>query len=81
MRLRLSGPAIFILPCEAEGDHAQRGGGARRGTANDIAILWPPKGGPLLAAAFLCQSTVPGAERDGALADVGRVIAGAFARG
>lgn len=53
----------------------------KSGTANDVAILWPPKGGPVLAAAFLTQSTVSAAERDAALADVGRMVAREFARG
>jgi beta-lactamase class A len=53
-----------------------------RGTANDIAIIWPPKGGPILAAAYLALAAVPNGEREAALADVGRVIAREFtARG
>ena len=51
------------------------------GTANDIAILWPPKAGPILVAAFLSQSMVSGEARDAALAEVGRVIAREFGRG
>jgi beta-lactamase class A len=64
-----------------EGDKTGTWSGLAYGTANDIAIFWPPKGGPILVAAFLCQSTVPAAERDAALAGVGRVIAGAFGHG
>jgi beta-lactamase class A len=51
------------------------------GHSNDLAILWPPQGGPLLAAAFLNDATVSSAERDAALADVGRLIAKDFAGG
>jgi beta-lactamase class A len=75
-RLRAGVPADW-----REGDKTGTWSGPAYATANDIAILWPPKGGPILAAAFLCQSTVSSAEREAALADVGRVIAGAFGRG
>jgi beta-lactamase class A len=75
-RLRAGFPADW-----RSGDKTGSWNGASTGTTNDIAIAWPPKGGPILVAAFLTQSTVPNAEREAALADVGRVIAREFARG
>jgi beta-lactamase class A len=63
------------------GDKTGSWSDAKSGTTNDIAIVWPPEGGPILAAAFLTQSTVPLAEREAALAGVGRVIAERFAHG
>ena len=80
-RLRAGVPADWRA-----GDKTGSWSDAKTGTTNDIAILWPPQnganmGGPILAAAFLTQSTVPNAEREVALADVGRVIAREFACG
>ncbi len=73
------------------GDKTGSWSDAKTATTNDIAILWPPqhganqngadKGGPILAAALLTQSTTPNAEREAALAEVGRVIAREFAHG
>lgn len=47
-------------------------------TRNDIAIAWPPGGSPIVVTAYLTQSKVNAAQRDGALASVGRVVAAAF---
>ena len=64
-----------------EGDKTGSWSDDVKGTSNDIAIFWPPKRGPILVAAFLTMAAVPGAERDAAIADVGRVISKAFASG
>jgi len=48
------------------------------GTTNDIAILWPPGRPPILVTAYFTGSTAPAAEREAALADVGRIVAGSF---
>jgi beta-lactamase class A len=63
------------------GDKTGSWSDAKTGTTNDIAILWPPKGEPIFAAALLTQSKVPLVDREAALADVGRVIAREFAHG
>jgi beta-lactamase class A len=77
-RLRAGLPADWRA-----GDKTGSWSDAKTGSTNDIAVLWPPRkganrGGPILAAAFLTQSTTPLAAREAALADVGRAIAGAF---
>ncbi|MBN9591695.1 MAG: class A beta-lactamase, partial [Alphaproteobacteria bacterium] len=53
-------------------------GSGRNGTANDIAILWPPGRAPLLVAAYLTGAKADAAARDAALADAGRVVAARF---
>lgn len=53
-------------------------GGGEHGATNDIAILWPPGRAPILVAAYLTESAAPAAERDAALAEVGRIIAESF---
>lgn len=61
------------LPTEwREGDKTGTGD---RGTANDVAILWPPNRKPVLVAAYLTGATVGREEQDAALAGVGRVVA------
>ena len=45
------------------------------GSTNDVAIVWPTGKGPLLIAAYLTESTAPTPARNGALAEIGRVIA------
>ncbi|WP_243303331.1 class A beta-lactamase [Geothrix oryzisoli] len=69
-RLRAGLPAGWIV-----GD--KTGTGAR-GTVNDVAILRPPGRAPILVAAYLTGSTASARDREAALADVGRIVAGAF---
>jgi beta-lactamase class A len=58
------------------GDKTGSGG---YGTANDIAILWPPGRRPILVAAYLTETTAPLDARNAALAALGRAIAAALA--
>jgi beta-lactamase class A len=53
-------------------------GSGARGTANDVAVIWPPNREPLIVAAFLTQTAAAAETRDAALASVGRAIAAAF---
>lgn len=53
-----------------------RSGAAGFGTSNDVATIWPPGGRPMLVAAYLTESSASAAERDAALAAVGRAVAG-----
>jgi beta-lactamase class A len=48
------------------------------GTANDIAILWPPDRAPILAAVYLTGSSVAADARDAVHAEVGRIVADTF---
>lgn len=69
-RLRAGLPADWRV-----GDKTGTGG---HGATNDIAILWPPGREPILVAAYLAETVAPAAERNRALAGVGRIIAGSF---
>jgi beta-lactamase class A len=51
------------------------------GATNDVAIVWPGRDAPVLVAAYLAETTAPVAARNGALADVGRVVADWVAAG
>lgn len=65
------------------GDKSGMGGATNRAgdsdTRNDIAILWPPKRHPIIIAAYLTGSTLPGGKRDATLAAAGHIVAAAFA--
>jgi beta-lactamase class A len=47
-------------------------------TANDIAILWPPHGDPILVAAYLTECPGPEEKRNAVLAEVGRLITASY---
>ena len=53
-------------------------GSGSHGSANDIAILWPPGRAPLLVATYLTGTTADPGRREAALAAVARAIARAF---
>ncbi|QLA79747.1 class A beta-lactamase [Acidovorax sp. JMULE5] len=52
------------------------------GTANDVAVMWPPAGGaPVLVTCYLTRSTVKPEQRDAAIAQVARAVATAIQNG
>ncbi|HEX4193150.1 MAG TPA: serine hydrolase, partial [Stellaceae bacterium] len=55
-------------------------GTGERGTANDIAIAWPPSREPIIVTTYLTESTVSPDQQNAAIADVARSIAGAIER-
>jgi beta-lactamase class A len=59
----------------------ERTGTGPNGTSNDVGLLWPPNGRPLLVAAYLTEGAADMATRDAALADVGAAVAAAWRRG
>lgn len=44
------------------------------GTANDVAVFWPPGRQPVLVTAYLTQATLPAEGCEAVLADVGRLV-------
>jgi beta-lactamase class A len=50
-------------------------GNGRGGVSNDVAILWPPHGAPVMVAAYTMGVTATDAERDAVFADIGRMAA------
>ncbi|HWU00831.1 MAG TPA: serine hydrolase, partial [Terriglobales bacterium] len=53
------------------GDHA---------TANTAAIIWPPKGAPILAAVYYTASSASRDDQEKVHAEVGRILAATFPR-
>jgi beta-lactamase class A len=60
------------------GDKTGTGGPNNRfgdsNTRNDIAITWPPGESPVIVTAYLTGATVKAADRDAAIASVGRIV-------
>lgn len=50
---------------------AGRTGAGAYGTSNDMAVLWPPAGAPLVVCAYLTQTKAQAQAKDAALADIG----------
>jgi beta-lactamase class A len=50
-------------------------GSGDHGSTNDIAILWPPGRDPILVTVYLTDTTAEASRRDGAIAEVGLLIA------
>jgi beta-lactamase class A len=49
-----------------------------QGSANDIAIIWPPGRKPILLAVYFTGSKLTGSDCDKVIADVARVVSGTF---
>jgi beta-lactamase class A len=56
----------------------ERTGTGPNGTSNDVGLLWPPGGAPLLVATYLTEGAADMATRDAALAEVGVAVAAAW---
>lgn len=54
------------------GDKTGTGG---NGSANDIAVAWPPAGAPILVTAYFTGSTISDEARSAVIADAGRIVA------
>ena len=53
---------------------AEKTGTSDTGSTNDIGVVWPPQGAPLVVVAFIRGSRAPHAQREAALAEVGRLV-------
>jgi beta-lactamase class A len=56
-------------------------GSGDHGTANDVAILWPPQRPPIVVAAYYTGSRGSAAVQNGVLAGAGRIVSRAFGNG
>jgi beta-lactamase class A len=54
-------------------------GSGEHGSTNDIGVIWPPQGAPLIVTVYLTETAAAAGARNVTLADVGRAIATAFA--
>jgi beta-lactamase class A len=54
-------------------------GSGQRGSTNDIGVVWPPQRPPLIVTIYLTETAADSDARNVTLADVGRVVAAAFA--
>ena len=56
------------------GDKTGSWGDDRKGTTNDIAVIWPPGRPPLLITCYLADSTLDGEGRNAVIAEVARLV-------
>jgi beta-lactamase class A len=55
-------------------------GSGEHGTANDIAVLWPPGHAPMVATVYLTNTSASAERRNAAITDVGRAVWAAMQR-
>jgi beta-lactamase class A len=56
-------------------------GTGENGACNDVAVVWPPAGGPWFVAAYMSGSSASATELNAAHAEVGRMVAALVVRG
>lgn len=49
-------------------------GAGERGTTNDVAVVWPPNGGPIVIAVYLTGASVPSAQQNTTIASIARAV-------
>src|SRR5690606_28862020 len=49
-------------------------GTGERGTANDVAVIWPPDRAPFVVTAYLTGATVPADRQNAVMAAIGRAV-------
>jgi beta-lactamase class A len=49
-------------------------GTGEQGTANDVAVVWPSSGAPVIVAVYLTAASVPIAQQNGIIASVARAV-------
>ncbi len=69
--IRAGVPADWIV--------ADRSGAGGNGSRAIVAIIWPPKAGPIIAAIYLTETAASFDERNAAIAEISRLIAGLVA--
>ena len=55
-------------------------GAGERGTNNDVGVLWPPEGRPIVVSVYLTGTSAPVDKRNATLAAVGRAVAAGGSR-
>ena len=54
-------------------------GTGERGTANDVAVIWPPRRAPVIVTVYLTGATVSADQQNAVIAGVGRTVTAALA--
>ena len=81
LRGNRTGGARLRAHLPAGWEAGERTGTGSNGTSNDVGLIWPPGGAPLLVAAYLTEGAGDMPIRDAALADVGAAVAAAWRSG
>lgn len=73
MRANKTGDARLRAGVPAGWQVADKTGSGRNGATNDIGVLWPPGGAPLLAAVYLTETNASAEQRNAVIAAVGEL--------
>jgi beta-lactamase class A len=79
MRRNTTGDAVIRAGVPAGWEVADKTGSASYGTRNDIAVVWPPGGEPIVVAILTSRDEQDAERVDAAIADAMRVVAEALA--
>jgi beta-lactamase class A len=75
MLANTTGKAKFVAGLPADWKVADKTGAGDHGSNNDIGVLYPPNGKPILIASYLTETTITTDERNAIHADIARAIA------
>ncbi|UIJ70976.1 class A beta-lactamase [Aurantimonas sp. HBX-1] len=78
MRANKTGDARLRAGVPKDWDVGDKTGTGDRGTANDVAILYPPKREPVIVSVYVTETEAAIGERNAAIAEVGRAVAAAL---
>jgi beta-lactamase class A len=74
MEANLTGLERLRAALPADWRAADKTGANGEHTSNDIAVLWPPGGPPVIVAAYITQCMGPESKRAAMLAEIGRLV-------
>jgi beta-lactamase class A len=78
MLANTTGKPKFVAGLPADWKVADKTGSGGHGSNNDIGVLYPPAGRPVLIASYLTDTGIPNDDRNAIHADVARAIAARF---
>lgn len=75
MLANTTGKAKFVAGLPSDWKVADKTGSGEHGSNNDIGVLYPPAGRPVLVASYLTETEIPNDERNAIHAEIARAIA------
>jgi beta-lactamase class A len=75
MLANTTGKTKFVAGLPSDWEVADKTGSGEHGSNNDIGVLYPPVGKPVLIASYLTETEIPNDERNAIHAEVARAIA------
>jgi beta-lactamase class A len=78
MLANTTGKAKLVAGLPADWKVADKTGAGDHGSNNDIGVLYPPAGQPILMTSYLTETTVPTEERNAIHAEIARAVAASY---